>query len=96
VVASDQTAVEDQTKTPLKFSSLKAGQRVKAKGRLGDKGVFQAEKIKLGKPRPYGVSLEGPVEKLDEEHKTITVLGFSVAMTPATKVKTEKIKTGRP
>jgi hypothetical protein len=89
VTASSNVIVEDQLDAPVEFSGLKVGRRIKVEGRLGDDGVFHADEIKLKDADPE-VALEGPVEQVDGARKAITLVGFTVLVTPATKIKVEQ------
>lgn len=72
--------IKGMDKQPLGHDGLRAGMRIKTKGRLVEGRRFQPEKIKVKPRTPDEMDeIEAPITALDPHARTITVLGFRIA-----------------
>lgn len=74
--------------SPIEFSALRKGWRVKVKGRLQEDDVFTAEQIKVRKPkRSNEIEIESTVQAIDEAQNTLTVMGFTARVNQRTEIE---------
>jgi glycosyltransferase involved in cell wall biosynthesis len=65
----------------ISAKDLKTGDRVKLKGKHSPRTGFVADKIKLQETTEYKMEeLQGDIDKIDREKKTLEVIGFTVAV----------------
>lgn len=74
--------------SPIEFSNLRQGWRVRIKGRLQDESVFAAEDIKVRKPKSVNkVEIKSTVQDIDKDQKVLNVMGFIVRVNSRTEIK---------
>jgi hypothetical protein len=80
VTAGSDCEIKDIDKQSLTLAALRAGIRLKLKGRLGADRRFLASKIKVKMHSPDEQDeIEAAITTLDPVSRTLTVLGFSVS-----------------
>jgi hypothetical protein len=86
VIASPAASIADRDGRPLLLSDLRRGWVVKAKGELRQDGTLHASEIKVGNPASKEAEVQGKIEALDTGRRTLTIIGLTVRVTPATRI----------
>jgi len=90
-VLPDSIAVKDLQGNSIDLKDLKAGEVVKLKGTYSTLNGFVPEKIKMKESTGFDLAeLQGDIDKIDQEQKTLDVVGFTVSFNE--KATTFKIK----
>jgi hypothetical protein len=77
--------IKDFQRNVISLQALKAGDRVKLIGKYLDAKQFVLEKIKMKEPGGFNVAeLQGAIDRIDREKKTLEVLGFTVEVNEKT------------
>jgi hypothetical protein len=91
-IATDaHTLFEKEDGVPGAFSSLQKGQRIKAEGELQGDRVLAAEQIKIKETKDKA-KIQGKIEGVDQAGRTLTVMGFTVSVTPATVIEFQPVE----
>jgi SAM-dependent methyltransferase len=78
-VLPDGVAVKDSQRNTIGLKDLKAGDVVKLKGKYSEFKRFVPEKIKMQETAGFDFEeLQGDINKIDREKKTLEVVGFKV------------------
>lgn len=86
-VLPDGVAIKDSQRQILGLKDLKAGDMVQLKGRYSESEGFVPEKIKLQEASDFDLAeLQGDINKIDREKKTLVVVGFTVTVSDDTKI----------
>jgi uncharacterized protein DUF5666 len=86
VVAGPGARILDRDGRPLSLSGLQKGWVVKARGQLRTDGTLHATEIKVSKPAADKVGVQGKIQALDTSRRTLTVIGLTIRVTPATTI----------
>ena len=78
-ILPDEVKIKDLHRDIISFKDIKAGDRVKLKGKYSELKGFVPEKIIMQEDTDYDiVELQGKIDKIDLRKKTLDVLGFTV------------------
>lgn len=88
VPLSADVVVKNAARQDIQLSTLKNGEIVKLKGEYQPGSGFKPAKVKLQEPKGVDYSeLQGYINRLDRESRTIDVLGISVAVGNNTEIE---------
>jgi hypothetical protein len=86
-VLPDGIAIKDLQRHSIGLQDLKAGDRVKLKGKYSKSERFVPEKIKIQETTDFDLAeLQGSINKIDLEMKILDVLGFTVMVNENTSI----------
>ena len=86
-ISPDGIVVKNLQGNIIGLKDLKAGEVVKLKGKYSALKGFVPEKIKMKKPTGLGLAeLQGDIDKIDKEQKTLEVVGFKVRFNEKTAI----------
>jgi hypothetical protein len=89
VVAPPAASIADRDGRPLLLSDLQRGWVVKAKGELRPDGTLHATEIKVGNQAVRDAEVQGKIQALDAGRQTLTIIGLTIRVTPATRITSE-------
>jgi hypothetical protein len=80
--------IKNAAREAIELSALNAGEIIKAKGEYSAENGFQPVKLKLQEPKGVDYNeLQGFINALENESKTIDVLGLKVAVNDNTEIE---------
>jgi len=85
VIVTDQTEIRDEDDDPLNAVDLKVGMTVKVKGTFTGDSIL-ADEITVSEDK-NSVEVKGPIQSVDLEARTITLLGFTFSVPEEAEVK---------
>ncbi|MDZ7364017.1 MAG: DUF5666 domain-containing protein [candidate division KSB1 bacterium] len=90
VLVHDGVEIKDLDSKRVSASALQPGDMAKLKGVYHQREGFILRKITLGEKMDFNIEeIEGIVEKISPENKTLTVNGVTILMTPKTNIESE-------
>jgi hypothetical protein len=86
VVVTPGAAITDREERAIPLSALQKGWVVKAQGQSKEDGSLHATQIKVGYPAAVDAEIQGRIQALDTGRRTLTVIGLTIRLTPATRI----------
>ncbi|MBI4608998.1 MAG: hypothetical protein HY726_08320 [Candidatus Rokubacteria bacterium] len=87
VVMTEETQIQDRL-GQSRLSALRPGMAAEVRGKLREDEVFEAAKITVSNGKAgEGIEVTGRVQNIDKSDKTLNVMGLTIRVTPATKLK---------
>ncbi len=88
IAVPNSIEVKDVNSNSVGFKNLKAGNMVKLKGKYSEAKGFVVEKIKIKETMGFTIEeLQGNIDKIDREKKTLQVVGFTVVVNEKTTIE---------
>jgi len=80
--------IRNVQRQPITLQNLKAGDIVKLKGPYSESKGFAPVKVKLQEPKGFNIEeLQGKIDKIDADGKTLDVIGFTVVVNDKTEIE---------
>ncbi len=79
--------IKNAQRQSINMAALRVGDIVKLKGNYSATQGFMPVKVKMQEPKGFGIEeLQGNIDKIDADKKTLDILGFSVIATDKTEI----------
>ncbi len=86
-VVSGGVEIKNAQRQSINLATLRVGDIVKLKGTYSAANGFMPAKVKMQEPKGFGIEeLQGNIDKIDADRKTLDILGFSVVATDKTEI----------